>query len=268
MHYVGLSNTEAKVDIQVIKICGNKRKESQVSLNKSFSASCRIPVKTQTEEETYKDFSISIQKGKYPVLSIPKDSFNIINGHIVQSIRLAVRVAIPASKLVSKTETTTAKQDLVNGNENIELQDKSSSCKGNGRVSLPGGGGHGVSLRKTNGAAEFPDDNKTKRQRSLPTKDRENFVYDDPQKNGKSKANDSVVYVGVLTVYDRDTNINIPDEGNSDLEMRLNRQDQKKTIAQKRAKRENSWEVSLQPVCTKLRQIFRKFIKLLVTLFY
>lgn len=250
----GATNTDAKVDVQVLRICGNRRKESQLTLNKSFSGTCKIAIKAQTEESLYRDFSISIPKGKYPVLAIPKDAFNIVNGHIVQSIRLAVRVAIPVSKLVSKNDTAT-KQDLLNGNENVDFEKscKSGAAAANGRASLPG---YGVSLRKTNGngvATDCPSaekEAKSKRLRSMPTKDRENFVYEDrhTSKNNGKMANESVVYVGVLTIYDRENKINIPDEGNSDLEIRLNRQDGKKTITQKRARRETSWEISLQPV--------------------
>jgi len=243
---LGKPDTVASVDFQIIRLSLKKRKEARNPVNKAFSASVSLKLAPPTVESVYleEEFTIPVSKGKYPVVDVPKSVFNIENGNVVQSIRLLIRVSIPVSYLKDNTvdASHTGKNSATNGATRMSGSSLINSRK--------------ASLNANGGDSEEP---KAKRQKSLPSKDRENFIYESQMKNtatnGRNKS-DCIVYVGMTTIYDKVSNLSIPAEGNHNLELRLDRLDSKKNggngrVPARTIGRERSWEAVDEQVSSK-----------------
>jgi hypothetical protein len=253
--FIGLPDTEAKVDLKVIRVILKKRKESRLPLEEMFSGTCSLKVHPASTESVYKDeFSIPISKGKYPVLNIPKETLNLKNGHVVQSIKILLRVTLPSSKLNEKVRDS---QQNGGGDSLDEKVTNTRSSNGASRMSgsLTNSRKNGiistVNNNNNNNRSVDVEEPKPKRQRSLPTKDRENFIYDNQPKSAARSSTgstggglDIVVYAGIATLYDRESNLNILADGNQDMELRLDKQDSKRSskVPARAIKRERTWE--------------------------
>ena len=156
--FSGAPDTKAKVEIQIARICLKKRKEVRTPIMKAFEGICEVkvqslknctnstsntssptnsgstgPTPTHTPNNNnnyhhYHNHNVSpVPTSKLcPVISVPSDCFNLVNGHVVRSYVLIVKVTIPKSALVKGTGVTgrTSAENGVSHDHNVRPNSK------------------------------------------------------------------------------------------------------------------------------------------------
>lgn len=304
--------------MKIARICLKKRKEVNIPIKKAFEGSCEVKVTSTTlpNSDSIKSTPNNIKNGlKCPVISIPSECINLVNGHVVKSYVLMIKVSLCQSMLMkpqtgasgtplnginntSKSlslspQTTTSQQQLLeiakkssatvsvkrlslSNNSTLNTTshngtNSSSSCGSSSNetdgilnpkvvvvkkeVQVVGAGGGG-----TGDGDDYDKQPRTKRRRSLPPRDREQFIY--PGVGGlssnafglytKDAFDDQVTFMGQITIYDKQLNIQL---ANSDYELLLSQSQKKKITFTRLMKQEAAWEI-LDSVSLSFKKFF------------